>query len=372
MMTNENNNLMKNQQAQETKATDDRFDYMNQKPQHNRKAFAALGIFVGAAVLLVVCLSIYGVSYVKEHANEIAQSPYGWIVAGLAPDLMDTEDTEKIFAGTNMSEPGDTSEANQILNVLTTSDYSHVEDETSLPSETKDLEDADNELPEYTEESIALALYRVEDNTIVTTSSDEEHAGYYVLDPGTVYAIRWDASPLYRNDDREVNANIEINSDFLIGGGTDGEGVITVNIRDHHRHIDYVGELHIDVEDANLGIEFCAEQCRIRAYGFNPEIEDGRFTVCFYTSGEYVESVYNSISSVDGYYRYTYSVDGSEYLNDAVTRPETIKTPPSRPSDSSNGQNIPDPEPIPSPMPEPCVTPANDPPYPEPTLMPRP
>lgn len=362
-MMNENN---------KTQEQGSRFDYMNQKPQHNRKAFAALGIFVSAAVLLVICLSIYGVSYAKEHAGEIAQSPYGWIVAGLIPDLTETEeDTEKIFAGTNMSEPGGTSEVNQILNVLTTSDYDHAEDEPNLPdAEAKDLEDSDNEVPEYTEEPIVLALYKVEDDTVVTTSSDEEHAGYYVLDPGTVYAIRWDASPLYRNDDEKVDANIEINSDFLIGGGIDGEGVITVNIRDHHRHIDYVGELHVDVDGANLGIEFCAKQCRIHAYGFNPEIRDGKFTVCFYTSGEYVERVYSGISDADGYYRYTYSVNGGEYLNDAVTQPEGIvKNNPPRPMPHPDVDPLPDPMPVPpttptppakEPVKEPVKEPTND------------
>lgn len=317
-MTNENRT---------TQEQENRYDYMDQKPQHSRKAFAVLGITLCAVVLLIGGFCTYGVSYVKNHADEIRQSPYGWIVADFMPDLMDTEeDVEKIYAGTGttMSGSGETSEANQILNLLTTSDYDYSENEPSLPdSPAKDPEaagDINDYAPEYTEKPIALALYRVEDNTVVTTSSDEAHAGYYVLDSDTVYAIRWDASPLYRNDDKKVNANIDVSSDFLIGGGIDGEGVITVSIRDYNRHINYVGELHVAAEDCNLGIEFCADACRIRAYGFHPQIQDEEFVVCFYTSGEYVESVYSSISGADGYYRYTYGTEGNEYLNDVVTR----------------------------------------------------
>ena len=184
----------------------------------------------------------------------------------------------------------------------------------------------------------------------MTTSADEEHAGHYILQPNTSYAICWDASPLYRNNEGKVDADITISSDFLIGGGIDGEGVITVSIRDYHRHIDYVGELHIASDYDNLGIEFCADQCRKYGYGHRPQIDDKEFTVCFYTSGEYVEQVTDGTYSVEGHYGFTYGTDGNALLNDVVTRRPVVK-----PVPEPSATPMPDGGIRPTPMPQPEI-----------------
>lgn len=350
-------NEMNNNKTQEQ---ENRFDYMDQKPQHNRKALAALGISLSAVVLLVICLSIYGVSYAKEHADEIAQSPYGWIVAGFAPDLMETEEnTEKIFAGTDMPEPGEISEANQMLNMLTTSD-DRITDEPSLP--------------EYTEEPICLTLHQtpVRDDVRMTPSMGEDYAGCYLLKPDTVYAICWDASPLYANDEEKVSADIVISSDFIIEEG--GTGAITVRVDDLCAHVVYTGTLRVASDSHNLGIEFCSDECKRYAYGAWPEIKDGKFTMCFYTSGEYAEDKRSTLSSADGSYYYCYGVDGSAEENSLVFDHHDIPKPASSPQkesmlDDESHQDIDQPEePSVWPTPENCLDPVPPEPAPESTL----
>lgn len=296
-MMNEQNNqeLSTNPQASETnpQTKDNRLDYMNQKPHYNRKELTILGV----VLVVVLAFIIGGACFVISNAHE----------AFMQSDFV-------------VNNP--------------------------------DKENADDDYPEYTKESIALALYYtpLSDRRVVTTSADEEHAGHYILQPNTSYAICWDASPLYRNNEGKVDANITISSDFLVEGGIDGEGVITVSIRDYHHHIDYVGELHIASGYDNLGIEFCADQCCKYSYGYRPQIDDKEFTVCFYTSGEYVEQVTDGTYSVEGHYGFTYGTDGNALLNDAVTRQPVVK-----PVPKSSATPMPDGGIRPTPMPQPEI-----------------
>lgn len=317
-MTNEQNNnqdLSTNPQTPETTTQttkDNRFDYMNQKPHYTRKQLTMLGVALTMVLALVMGSAFFVVSSAIE---AFAQSDIGQTIADFTSKKEEVPEQEENVQETML-------ESRQFAEELVVNN--------------PDEADANDAAPEYTEESIALALYEVplSDHIVVTTSTEEKHAGYYALRPDTVYAICWDASPLYINSEGDVEADITISSDFLIGGGIDGEGMITVNIRDYHRHIDYVGELHVASEYGNLGIEFCADQCRRYSYGFDPQIEDKKFTVCFYTSGEYVESVSDGRYSVDGHYGFTYGTDGSALQNDVVT--STVPTPMPYPSYESD------------------------------------
>lgn len=326
-MMNEQNNqeLSTNSQASETnpQTKDDRLDYMNQKPHYNRKELTILGVVLVAVLAFI----IGGTCFVASNAHEaFMQSDFGQSIIGDASKIQEEVIQEAAPDSRPFSE--------------------------ELVVNNPDKENADDDYPEYTKESIALALYYtpLSDRRVVTTSADEEHAGHYILQPNTSYAICWDASPLYRNNEGKVDADITISSDFLIGGGIDGEGVITVSIRDCHRHIDYVGELHIASDYDNLGIEFCADQCRKYGYGHRPQIDDKEFTVCFYTSGEYVEQVTDGTYSVEGHYGFNYGTDGNALLNYVVTRRPVVK-----PVPEPSATPMPDGGIRPTPMPQPEI-----------------
>lgn len=145
--------------------------------------------------------------------------------------------------------------------------------------------------------------------------------GRYKLEPGKVYAIRWDVPFVYSDMGEKVSADINIESAYLV---KDGErGTITVDIKDNYREKTYSEELDFVSTSGNIGVEFCADMCRIRAYGWMPEIRDGQFTVCFYTSGEYVAyDQHNRISGPDGLYGYVCRTKGTKSDEDFINRPE--------------------------------------------------
>lgn len=79
-----------------------------------------------------------------------------------------------------------------------------------------------------------------EDILVEPSSEGDYRDGYYLLESDKVYTLRWDAAPLFFNDDAEVDTEITANSDYLIKEGS--TGTITVTLRDYATYIDYVGE----------------------------------------------------------------------------------------------------------------------------------
>lgn len=284
-------------------------DYVNQKPQHSRKAFLLLGVvLVCLTAAVVVGLSdIYDRIAAQEAAITAQETAIAdnWLYVAsemerLESNLLDTR------------EDYDVSEAYNTSDV-----YYYSPEEVD---------------PVYTEQPIEFELYEVSgsEEILVEPSSEGDYRdGYYLLEGDKVYAIRWDASPLFFNDDGEVDANITASSDYLIK--ENGTGTISITLRDYYADIDYVGELKIASDSGNLGIEFCADKCGIRAYGAWPTIDnynDNQFTLCFYTSGEYVRHDYGNSSNTFGCYTYECNVDGTEYEETYVTGRRPRPTPP--------------------------------------------
>lgn len=146
--------------------------------------------------------------------------------------------------------------------------------------------------------------------------------GRYTLEPDKVYAIYWDVPFIYSEGEGDkMNAEIDIRSDYLIEDGK--KSVITIDIEDNYRGgTIYSEELGFVSASGNLGIEFCAEECRMHPDGWRPTIRDNQFVVYFYTSGEYVAYEHNGITGPDGRYGYTYRTEGSKSDEDFVNRPE--------------------------------------------------
>lgn len=117
--------------------------------------------------------------------------------------------------------------------------------------------------------------------------------------------------------------------------------------------------MHVASGNGDLGIEFCADRCRSYAYGGRPQIRDGEFTVCFYTSGEYVERVSDGCSSVDGYYHFNYGTEGDEVLNDVVAKTLEAVRRAKTPMPSPDPNHTPVPTPVPTPDPD-DIPPAPD------------
>lgn len=334
MMNEQNNqNLSTEQQTPETNspASDDRFGYMNQKPHYSRKELFRLGV----ALIVVLGIIIGGACYVVTQSVEaLAQS-----------GLFSTQDEERAQdAFTDATDEEFGFEPTQSIEALAGNKTADDVAEGSL----NDEDGPTHEEPVYTEQSIEFELYEVSlsENTLVEPSSEGDYRdGYYLLKSDKVYTIQWDAAPLFFNDDGEVDAEITASSDYLIKEGS--TGTITVTLRDYTKDIDYVGELKIASTDGNLGIEFCAVECEIRGYGSRPYIDSFSklFRLCFYTSGEYVESKHDGTSGVAGYYSYEYGVDGNSTEEHSVTKP------------ALDDERRPDPMPKPTPMPEPLDTP---------------
>lgn len=292
--------MNEDKKTQETRGQEDRFAYMNQKPDKLSNG-ARVAIF---SLIAVVVIGVFVCLFATGHAD---------------------------------AKSNETPSDNEVS--------------ADLTSETADREieaTKATEEPVYTEKPIDFTLYALSlhDETLIEPDS----YGDYPLEPDTVYVIRWDATPLYRNREAKVNASITASSDYLIKEG--GTGTISIDISDHRRDIRYSCEFSVVSMSGNLGIEFCADKCKIRAYGFWPEIEDGNFYLCFYTSGKYVESEYNGISGVDGSYHYTYGAVGSESDERSVTQPKKPQVSP---------QPMPEPDPKPVPMPS-DESPTPDPP----------
>ncbi len=318
-------------------------DYVNQKPQHSRKAFLLLGVvLVCLTAAVVVGLSCWfrmaADIYDRIAAQEAAITAQETAIA--ANWLYVASEMERLES--NLPDTRGDHDASEAYN---TSDVYYY-----APEEVK---------PVYTEQPIEFELYEVSNSgeILVEPSSEGDYRdGYYLLEGDKVYAIRWDASPLFFNDDGKVSANITASSDYLIK--ENGTGTISITLRDYHADIDYVGELKIASDSGNLGIEFCADKCGIRAYGAWPTIDDyndNQFTLCFYTSGEYVEHDYGDLNSTFGCYTYECNVDGTEHEETYVTelrpRPTLVISPDPDPdrhntNEESSAPNY-DPEPYP-------------------------
>ncbi len=348
-MANEQNNNQEqvNQDNQDTR--DSRFDYMNQKPDKlSGKAIVAACLCVGAVIFLLGSLLMY---VFNKHTSE------KYVDKTEVVSNADQQDSELPVSGFAVNRNED--------------DYPPDENEPSeakyedsyLSDEDKLLEDTTSE-PVYTEKSMNLTLYQVpvrDDNILIEPNFD----GSYTLESDAVYAICWDAIPLYRNEKGEVKADITANSTYLIT--EDEPGVITITIDDNRQHVRHVGELDITTAADNLGIEFCSSECYRRAYGSRPRIEDGEFILCFYTSGDYAEYESNGVSGVDGYYNYNYGAEGYESEERFVTRPsddddididvDNYPKPMPAPTPTPMPKN---PEPTPVPTPDPIPTPPAD------------
>lgn len=314
-----------NRQNQETRNN----DYINQKPQYNRKSLVISGVSFAAFAILVLSLVLATVDHFRQTTiDEIA-----------------AENSAKELAGEFV-------ESNK--------PEAPMEDVAKAPAIPNDeLEEVE---PAYDEESIELALYKVtlHDDTLIEPSDD----GTYQLEPGTVYAIWWHAFPLIDNDEEKMRADIDISSDYFVEEGTVGQ--VTLSARDYRGHVLYSGELAFAPTEGNLGIEFCSDECRIRSYGFYPDVMNrSDFIVCFYTSGEFVEHEYGSISGVHGLYSYTYGTIGHESEYALVTIPEkteevnivTVSNQSPKDKDLMPEPPIPDPNPPimdEPPMPEPA------------------
>lgn len=197
------------------------------------------------------------------------------------------------------------------------------------------------------EEPVDFTLYEapISASTIVEPNED----GVYVLEMGKIYTIRWDATPLYHED--QVRTDITASSDYLIKAG-ENNGTISIRLHDSQEYVDYVGELQIASAKGNLGIEFCSEECRIHSYGWRPEISNNHFMLCFYTSGQYVDYECHGVSSSGCSYTYQYGTIGDESEQELVTTPPVRKvqatTPPTttrRAPSKSTTTPKPDPEP---------------------------
>lgn len=295
-------------------------DYVNQKPQHSRKAFLLLGV-------VLVCLTaavVVGLSCWFRMAADIYDRIAAQEAAITAQETAITAQETAIAANwlyvasemerleSNLLDTRGEHDASEAYN---TSDVYYY-----APEEVK---------PVYTEQPIEFELYEVSgsEEILVEPSSEGDYRdGYYLLESHKVYAICWDASPLFFNDDGAVRANITVNSDYLIKER--GTGTISITLRDCNADIDYVGELKITPVDDNLGIEFCADEARCMP-GVCPKIDDNnRFVSYFYTSGEYTEYESSGIHDYDVTYNYEYSMNGSEYEEVHVTGRRPRPTPP--------------------------------------------
>ncbi len=276
---------MRKEENSQTQGTDSRFNYMNEKPaKPSRGACIAFGCLLAAIFSLFAIISYTLVGKLNDYYSQARESD-----STLVDEVCDEPIGERIAAiSVQLLEPAD------------------------------DPDEPEKE-PEYSEQTIEFALYEIpvyDDDILVTPDSH----GRYLLDAGKVYAIRWNASPLYRNKMGEVDADITATSKYLIEEGD--SGTIAVSLCDYARDIIYSGKLDIMPTSGNLGIEFCAEECWIRSYGFSPDIEDSEFTLCFYTSGEFAKKESNSVSGSEGIYGYQYSVAGKKSDEFKVSQPD--------------------------------------------------
>lgn len=155
MMNENNTNLPESSQTPESNPTTsekheyNRLGYMDQKPQHSRKAFIMLGI----ALAMVLGLVVGGVYFVSTNAYA-ALTEYG-----ILPAKEDGAEEEKMFAEAGATDKEIDLESTELAQVLT-GDVTGDDDTNGTPD---DEDDPVDEEPVYTEEPVALLsiLYRL-------------------------------------------------------------------------------------------------------------------------------------------------------------------------------------------------------------------